>query len=568
MTRRLLLVAALAAGSSQAWAASVLGRAVGKNGSSLPGPCHAIVQPELYRRGAPEPDPASPTARKANLSVPLTQTGYFQMVGVPPGKYVLAVECPTASAVRELEVEPKRTNRVDPPLVLEDLTLKVVVTPAVDPDGQPWQLNVDATMPRLRRIASRATTSAEGQWERRGLVAGNYRVNISSSNGMPWLQRFFNLSEKSGPLLLRLPFMRVEGAVRLNSQPVRARLTFHNDAGGEPMTLTSDDAGFFHGLLPVTPDVRETKWTVEARGIQPTISRRLSGVSVQSVGAMSAWLDLELPIFAVHGTVRSSKGQLQSGVQVTFEDVSSGTQTSTATDDSGGFELADLPPGKYIARAESLDGISERTPFQVNQGVENELKLTLKPSEVIPFHVVSRDGPVSDASVQIWIPPGMPRYLTHTDSEGRFDVKLPPGTQEVGLTVAAPGYAVKLTRLRVSSENDESSDGNTITLGESGGTLMLDLQPLGRAPDNSSTPYLVHNQAIEALGTLADWNVEKPYAAGHGPMMIKTIDPGVYALCLLRDPAQLSVLWLGTPPSDLCRTGSLEQNGTLTLSPP
>jgi hypothetical protein len=519
------------------------------------------------RRGAPDPESENVPDGKTSFSGLLDQRGYFQFVGVPPGKHVLAIECSKASAVRELRVPAGTETRINPPLLLEDLTLAVAITPSLDPEGQPWQLTVDATMPRLRRIADKVTTARDGRWARHGLTTGNYRVAISTSNGMPWMQRFFNLSAGSGPLSLHLPFMRVEGQVRLSSQPVRARLTFHNDASGEPMTLTSGDDGFFRGLLPVTPDVQETTWTVEAHANQPPISRRLSGVRVHSAGEASAWLDLALPEFAVHGTVASEKGKEQSGVQVTFEDTSNGARTSTATDDAGGFELADLPPGKYTVVAESLDGVSERAALQIVQNVESELKLVLKPSESMPFQVVSSQGPVSDAAVQVWIAPGVPRYFTRTDQDGRFAVKLPPGTTEVGLTVNSPGYAVKLTRLKISKDND--SDANTITLDDSGGTLMLDLhQANGRALDSSATPYVVHDRAIEAVGTLANSDGDQTDASDDRPMVVKAIEPGNYGLCLLTDPAQLTTLWLGALPSDRCRTGSLEHGGTLTLSPP
>ena len=174
---------------------------------------------------------------------------------------------------------------------------------------------------------------------------------------------------------------------------------------------------------------------------------------------------------------------------------------------------------------------------------------------------------MAGAAVQVWIPPGVPWYFTRTDPDGRFEVKLPPGTTEVGMTIGAPGYALKLTRLKISSESDESSDANTITLDESGGTLMLDLKPPGRTLDSSATPYLVHDGAIEAVGTLFSWNTEA-HATNNGTTVVKAIEPGNYALCLLSDPAQLPTLWFGALPPDRCRKGSVERGETLTLSAP
>jgi hypothetical protein len=535
--------------------ASVFGRAARSDGSNPPGPCRATLRADLERRGE------SAAQGDASFSEPLTPRGYFQLAGVPPGKHLLTVECPAASAVREVKVSADSETRIDPALLLEELPLDIVVTPKADPEGRPWQLTVDATTPRLRRIADKVTTSAGGRWTKRGLTAGGYRVAVHSPGGTLWLQHFFELGANSGPLTLRLPFVEVAGRVLLNMRPVRAQLVFLNEAGGEPATLASGDDGSFHGLLPVAPGAGETHWTVEAHAAKPPVNRRVEGVSVEPVAAgASAWLELELPAFAVHGVVVSEEGKPQSGAQVTFEDVS-GARTSTATDDAGGFELSGLPPGKYTAVAESSEGVSERTPLELVEGIESELKLVLKSSGHLPFYVVSSRGPVEDAAVEVWIPPGVPRGFTHTDADGRFEVSLPPGTTEVGLTVGAPGYALKLTRLLVSGEH-------TVTLDSSGGTLVLDLQPPGRPLDSAATPYLVHGGAIEAVGMLAGWGTPDAAPSGDGPTVVESIEPGDYALCLVADPAELAALWRNALPSSHCRTGLVGYGQTLTLSPP
>lgn len=563
-----VLLVAFAVFSSQAEAASVSGRAVRRDGSNPPNPCRATLRAEVDRRGAPDTDLERVPDPKTSFSVPVNQIGEFHFAAIPANKYVLSVECATASAVREVDVQESDDIRIHSPLLLEDLTLGVVITPKLDPNGRPWKLTVDATMPRLRRIADHETTAAEGRWERRGMVAGNYRFDVSSSDGRPWLQRFFNLSANSGPLRLTLPFMQLSGQVRLSTKPVRARLIFHNEAGGEPVTLISDGNGFFQGVVPVTPGVDETKWTVEARAANPPISRRVVGVSVRTIGETSAWLDLTLPLFAVHGIVVSETGKRQNNAEVTLEEISNGAKISTATDDSGGFELEDLSPGKYAATAESIDGVSDPMPFQIAEGTESELKLVLNPSERVPFYVMSSHGPVAGAAVQVWVPPGTPHWFTRTDQNGHFEVKLPPGTAEVGLTVAAQGYALKMVRLQVSRDNDKKPDANTIELDTSGGMLVLNLESPGHVSDSSITPYLVHKGAIEAVGTIVGWSGNQTDAASHAPSSIEAIEPGVYALCLVADPAELSAFWFGALPVNRCRTGSVEQGETLTLSRP
>lgn len=554
-------------------AASVFGRAVRKDGSDPPGPCRATLQADAQRRGGPEPDPDSAPAGEKSFTVPLNQRGYFQVVGVLPGRHLLAVECQGASGLSELVVQADGETRVDPPMVLEELTLDIAITPKVDPEGRLWQLTVDATAPRLRRIADTATISADGRWITRGLMAGSYRVAVSSSDGTPWLQQDFELGPGSTPLLLRLASVRVAGRVLLSTQPVRARLVFSNVAGGEPVTLSSDDQGNFQGRLPIVADAQETRWIVDAHVAKPQTTRRLLGVDVTTVAAGArAWLDLALPTISAHGTVVSEDGQLQHSAQVTFED-GSGTRTITSTDDAGSFEMPELPPGKYSAVAESDDGVSDRTPFDVIDGSENVLKLILHPSLHAAFYVVSNQGPISDAAVQVWIAPGVPRALAHTDQNGRFEVSLPPGTSEVGLTVGAPDYALQLIRMPIPSAPAANATGpsqnaaNTITLDPSGGTLVLNFQPPEGTLDNSATLYLVHRGAIVDARTVAGWGTDQAGASGDGPAQVDAIAPGDYALCTVTDPGQLASLWQGALPPERCRAGSVTMGQTLILSP-
>ncbi len=549
-------------------AASVFGRAVRNDGSDPPGPCRAILEADVERRHGPEPDPDAGPQGEASFSALLSQRGYFQFVGVLPGRHLLNIECQAASGFRELIVQPDGETRIDPPVTLEENTLEIAVTPQTDPAGRPWQLSVNMTSPPPRQIADKAATSADGRWIRRGLLAGNYRVTVNSSDGAPWLQRYFDLGAGSGPLSLRLASVKVAGRAMLGADPVRARLVFSNDATGARATLNSDADGRFQGLLPIPANAKETSWNVEARAGKPPVDRRLMDIGVPTVtGEARAWLDLALPLLAVRGSVVAENGQPQRGTQVTFEDPS-GTKTTTATDDEGGFEMSYLAPGKYTALAESDEGASDVTPFEALDGSEKELRLTIHPSMHIPFYVESSSGPVDNATVQVWIAPGVPQAFGRTDRNGRFEVKLPPGTTEVGLTVGASDYALKLTRMPVSSGSDPSQNANnTITLGTAGGKLELNFEPSESALDRSAVLYLVHNGAVQDARTVAGWGTGQAGTSGDGPAEVESIEPGDYALCVLQDASQAATLWEGAVPQEICRTGTVVAGQTLTLSP-
>ena len=434
--------------------ASVFGQVIRQDGSNPPTPCRATLWPDMERRGQAEPDqePQSGPDAKTSHSVALNRRGYFQVVGVVPGRYSLAVACQGASGFKNLRVQANSETKIDPPLVLEDLTLDITVLPKTDPAGQPWKLAVYETGPHYLRIADGATTSADGRWTRHGLMAGNYQVVVSGSDGTAWLQKYFDFGKNSGPLSLRMGSVDVAGRVMMSSQPVRARLVFTNNAGGKAATLTSDDNGRFQGLLPVASSVQASSWTVEAHVVQPPLTQQLLGVIVRPAGGGApTWLDLELPAVPVRGSVVSLDGKPQPNVEVIFE--RSGTnRTTTSTDDAGRFEMRELPLGKYTAMADSYEGTSDRMPFEVGEGSSSELKLVLNPFKRWSFNVVSSQGPVPDAAVQVWTAPGVPRAFVHTDENGHFEVSLAPGTTEVGLTIGAPGFAIKLTRLPVSSD--------------------------------------------------------------------------------------------------------------------
>jgi hypothetical protein len=395
---------------------------------------------------------------------------------------------------------------------------------------------------------------------RRGLAAGGYRVAVRTSRGALLHQRFVELGPGSGPLALRLRFVPLEGRVRLGPEPLRARLVLVDEAGGEPVRLESDDEGRFQGLLLAAPDAGETRLTVEARAQHPPVRRRLTGVPLTlPAGAAGAWLDLALPVFAVRGTVVSAEGAPRAGVEVALEGEAGGMRAAVTTDEAGRFDVAALRPGSYLAVARSAEGaVSEPTPLEVSDGVESELRLVLGRPARLAFRVVSSLGPVAEAAVQVWIAPGVPRGFTRTDPEGRFEVHLPPGTSEVGLTVAAPGHALKLTRL-------PADEGQTIRLEASGGRLLLDLQRAGRGPEGA-TAYVVRDGAIEAAGALGGWGRADAGPAG-GPTAVDPIEPGVYALCLA-GPDEVAALWRGALPSERCRTGRVEPGRSLTLSAP
>ncbi len=558
-------------------AASVFGRAVRSDGSSPQGSCQARLGPDPNRRGAPEDEPSPSVA--ARLAAPLNGRGYFQILGIPPGRYQLAIHCPGASGLRSLEVVPDRETRIDPPLRLGDLTLRLALTPGLDPSGHPWRVSVAEVAPdfqtivhktSVREAAAQAGKESEGQWLRNGLLPGKYHVSVTAADGSLWLQRYLDLQQGGRSLRLRLTAAKVAGRVLLGVTPVSAQLVFSNDAGGQTVTLSSDDNGRFQGQLPEPSGTAGATWTVLAHLKQPPATQRLLGVAIPAAGENGrAWLELRLPALAVRGTVVSAKGGPQQGIQVSFKNAS-GVQASTATDALGHFQMADLAAGKYTVEAESVKGASVSKSIIVTSGASLNLRLVLKPATHIPFQITSDQGPVAGATVQVWVAPGVPWAFTHSDQNGQLNLSLPPGTTDVSLTVSAPGYALTLTRIHLSGTASDSSDPHTVTLETSGGTLQLNFQEAGgMAASGDADPgtyYLIHKGAIQDARAIPGGSSAP--TGDNGQEVIQGLATGSYGLCRVTAPAQLTTLWSGSLPSSICTTGSLDDGDTLTLSAP
>lgn len=563
-------------------ALSVFGRAVSPDGSNPPGPCLATLVPYAVRSFGPGPQVENPPPDEKTYTVPVNEQGYFQVVGVMPGHHLLFVECLAASGLTPVQVAPDGETRLDSPLVLQDVTLKISVSPTTDPAGKPWQLTVVATAPRIRGIADGAPVSANGAWIKNGLMAGSYRVFVRDSDGMEWLRQDFELSANSKPLALKLASVKVAGKVTLSGEPVKATLSFSNQAGGDPITLKSDDNGNFAGRLPITAGAEESVWDVEADVDHPETVRHLKGVDVPTMpDGQSASLDLELPSIPLQGSVVTPDGQPQASAQVTVKNLGTGYQTATRTGGDGSFEIEDLPPGNYDAVARSSYGVSDPKEFSVADSSQNKVKLILNPYVHASFYVLSSGkDPISDAAVQVWVAPGVPHAFVKTDQNGRFQVSLAPGTNEVGLTVGASDYDISLTKMSVAtpppdsngdnqpSQPDGPTDQNTITLDTNGGTLMLNFEPADGTLDRSAMLYLVHNGSIADARTLAGWGTDQAGSDSQGPEEVDGIEPGEYSLCVVMNPSQMALLWQGQAPKQTCATGSVKAGQTLTLTPP
>ncbi len=95
------------------------------------------------------------------------------------------------------------------------------------------------------------------------------------------------------------------------------------------------------------------------------------------------------------GTATDSSGAVVAGAKVTATEMKTGVNRSTATNDSGNYEFADLPPGQYEVAAEK-QGFKKavRAGVDVVVNTDTRVNLTLEPGAVTERVVVTSETPI------------------------------------------------------------------------------------------------------------------------------------------------------------------------------
>ena len=347
----------------------------------------------------------------------------------------------------------------------------------------------------------------------------------------------------------RASSVAVSGRVHLPGRSVRAELIFSDPSGAVLVPFRSDKAGRFSGTLPA----RRDGWTVDVHLEGPPLSlqRHFEGITALPVpGRSTAWVDLELPPVALRGRV-VSEGRPAAGVAVVATHTGPDGASQTATTDAGGwFEFAGLPEGHHQVAADAGDGVSAPAEVDIG-GAPVDVRLALEPTTRLQGRVQVGESPVPSAEIRTWLAPGIQRDSVHASKDGAFLARLPADAAEVGLSVAARGYALKMGRLPVDAAPID------VTLDETAGTLVLDTP--------SADVVLVHDGAVETFAFLSRWAAMNGGSTEENRLRIPQVEPGRYTACLVTEE-ELATVWAGVLPQGRCAAGELAAGGELTLS--
>jgi len=294
---------------------------------------------------------------------------------------------------------------------------------------------------------TKGVASAGGVWRAEGLEPGTYQLVAEGGYSSRWAQVPVDVHSGMASVEVRLPFLQVDGLVRMGDDPLQALLWFGGFHGAQRVAARSDRYGKFSVILPERPT-----WRVE-------VENRLLGVSAtfpelevrRPPGSDRAKVSLDVPDTTVRGTAVDEENnpveaRIRAGSGSAKPDFGSVTTTSGAT---GKFELRGLAPGSWHFEATAGELSSDNVPVQVHEdSAASEVQLILRKRLKLAGTVVDPAGiPVYGAQVFAsfagWGQLTSVLPEASTDVSGIFNLSLPAGIGEMALTIFPPGFAAR-----------------------------------------------------------------------------------------------------------------------------
>ena len=509
----------------------------------------------------------------------VNERGYFQIVDIAPGNYVLTAEEPgfAPTSIAPLEIHESLESELVEPLVLSPpANLTLLIGPVATPHGYPWRVVLSRVDPnRVRPVESfQGAASAEGVWEATGIPPGEYRLFLEDDTDSRdlrarWHNEIIEISPGPNSVPVHLDLIRVKGHVSVGEEGVSSTVWLGGKSGARRFRFDSDVNGDFSGVLP-----EEGFWPVELDSPAEGIRVVLQPVKVEvQRGRTFAKVEIRIPDTRLEGEVVDESNRPVSRAKVlSFSAANSKQPPSQLTSDSEGkFTVRGLPAGPTVLEASEAGRVSDSVTVVLDEGREHPfVRLVLRKTQYFRGRVTSSAGPVPGAQVLAWPSmssdggsAGMERVVTGPD--GQFSLSIRGGSTLVDVAILAPGYALRILRAQLDSEEPTE-----LLVSRDGGTLILPL--LNTA--GSKVPMRGLGQAIVLhAGVAVPMQFYSLLARLTGAgvsdsgIILKHLEPGDYTIC----PAGSAVgpvLRGDRPPGDSCATGYLPPLGQLVLEHP
>jgi len=524
-------------------------------------------------RGELNPGPDGPSRQAAlQIATHASPRGFFELAGLAPGQYAVTIRHPryAPAHLSPVEVHPLAETELSPVRLQPPVVIEVQVEPPVEPGGSHWVLTLsreDLGGGHYTEVRKGAA-SADGGWRVEGLEPAAYRLEVEGGYASRWAQVAVDVHAGMAPVEVRLPFVEVEGRVRMGADPLQALLWFGGSHGVPRVAARSDRQGRFSVVLPEQP-----AWRVEVVNQILGVWATLPEVEVRKApGGEWAKMAIEVPDTTVKGsTVDESGNAVKARIRAASGSVKPYFGATEITSDAAGkFEVKGLAPGRWGFEAADGDRTSDNVALQVSESAQGpDLQLVLRRRVKLSGEVVDPGGnPIYAAQVFASFP-GWGTLTSHlpettTDVSGVFKLSLPAGIGAVTLSVFPPGFAVRQVVV-----DPHSHEALVVPVSPDGGDLVVELSntPIG-SDSRLRLTSIFHQSYLPPVFYLDNWaRLHGLSPADETRLEVPSLEPGIYTACfgierwseigdptpLLRDPR--------------CASGELTAGGTLVLKP-
>lgn len=485
--------------------------------------------------------------------------GFFQFRGAPLGDGVLIARSDDQREARVgVRVHEGRESALIEPLVLsETAQVRLVFHPAIAPDGSTWRLTLESPGSGAPLVAD-VPAPRTGVWHGPVAPVGRYELRVSGGSTR-WFKGDIELEPEGKPIELDLSARRVHGVVRIGGDRLAAKVIIGGGFGPLRIPLESDEEGQFEGWIPETLAVADV--LVDSQ--HPPVRRLLPQVPLGP-----GEVELALPSTSLHGTLVDSGGRPVRHAVLSLEPEETGPlQQRVIRDEEGRFRIEGLAAGRYRLAAETKGLTSDEQVLEVKEFPEEspELRVVMKRTQELHVRAVAADGrPVPAARLRAQ-PAQMPLAsapVFSTDASGRAPLTVPGGTNHLGVTGGAPGFAHQILRLPVTSDGDDLQ----FPLTSARGTLIVEL--VNGTGDDQPPAVLLHRGWFESVGLLQYFTNATPRVGPDGGKSweFEGLAPGRYSLCRSTPEKLLALIEAGGRRD--CHTGVLAAGASLTLAVP
>ena len=506
----------------------------------------------------------------------IDERGFFQIVGIEPGRYTLRVEHPVfvPTFVPGIEVVAGSEVALDPFELDPGADLEIELRQPTDPYAQPWLVELHGQRTGGGRWVEAAKMSAtlEGSWNRGGLPVGDYLVFVRDSRGDRWVSEGLTLYPGANHHRIDISIERFEGRLLMpDGEPLAgASVQLRQHEGNTRLKRTSDEEGRFYVFL-----LRGARWDIEVRHPEQGVLSYFSQVEVPEPRAGEPWprRNLEIPETRLFGRVVDSLDQpIEDPVVLGLNQEGKDRGFRLGWPFRGGiFSVRGLPPGllglgaSFDGSATEKRGDTEPVEVEVVDGGEiGPMRLVLEESQRHSGMVVGPTGEgVAGAMILAKRLRGLDRAMAtevasgFTDQDGIFELDLPAATSRVLFTVLPPGFALTQAEIDLAS-----AEAIVLPVDPSQAMVTITYESPDDAwrPDLRRKTFLMGAHVVSG-GALARWSALQPRTGGETTEVwtIPGLSPGPYRACF-RNRALDPYLISGAPlPSLLIETSCSEE---------